>query len=224
MAYADTSTTTRRTGTAIAVLALEAGLAWALINGFAMTGEGKLRETFTAIFIPKEKQPPPPPPPPQAKDRQQPRDAAPVKAPETTFDALKGGGALIVPTGPIAEPGGGEIGEVKFPEIAEPQPRPSFAPRLARPRGNPGQWVSANDYPTRDLAEGNEGLVRFRLEVSAQGKVTACTITQSSGHPGLDAATCDKLPRRAKFDPASDATGAPATGTYTGAVRWQIPE
>ena len=43
-------------------------------------------------------------------------------------------------------------------------------------------------------------------------------------YPGLDAATCDKLARRAKFDPASDETGAAVPGTYTGAVRWQIPE
>lgn len=221
MAYADTTNTPRKTATAIAVLALEVGLAVALVKGLTMDGHATLQERVTTFFIPKEQPKPLPPPQPRADHKQQ--DLKPIKAPETPFDTLKGDGVLTLPTGPIDPPGGG-IAEVKFPEIAPPQPKPGFAPRLARPKGSPGAWVSNIDYPTRDLREGNAGVVRFRLEVSADGRVTDCRITQTSGHAGLDEATCDKLTRRARFDPASDETGANVSGSYSGAVRWQIPE
>ncbi len=222
MAYADTASVTRKTGTFAAVLALEAGLAFALIQGFAMKETIRVSDKIIGTFIPKEPPKAPPPPPPQPHTRTQ--DKPPLTAPETPFDALKGDGGLTFPTEGIEQPGTGGITEAKFPPIAEPEPRASFAPRFAKPRGNPGAWVSANDYPTRDLGEGNEGLVKFRLEVTAQGKVTQCSVLATSGHPGLDAATCDKLTRRARFDPASDETGAAVPGSYTGAVRWQIPE
>jgi hypothetical protein len=43
-----------------------------------------------------------------------------------------------------------------------PDPLPSFAPRAANPRGRPGEWVTTNDYPARDLREGNQGITRSR--------------------------------------------------------------
>lgn len=221
MAYADTPNTTRKTATAVAVLALEAGLALALVKGLTMEGGSSLVPHIITTFIRDDKPKPPPPPPHQDHKTQ---DVKPLTTPKTPFDQLKSDGGLILPTATIPEPGTGGIAEVKFPPIAPPPPHPSFAPHFARPKGSPGGWVSPNDYPSRDLTEGHEGLVRFQLEVTAQGKVAQCSVLASSGYPGLDAATCDKLARRAKFDPASDETGAAVPGTYTGAVRWQIPE
>jgi protein TonB len=84
--------------------------------------------------------------------------------------------------------------------------------------------VTPNDYPTRDIRQGNEGKVTFRLAIDASGKVKSCDIQSSSGHPGLDAATCDRLMRRASFDPARDSSGERVAGSYTGTVRWVIPE
>jgi TonB family protein len=91
------------------------------------------------------------------------------------------------------------------------------------PSGNPGNWVTTNDYPTRALANGDMGTTSFRLEVSAQGDVTSCTISQSSGHADLDAATCKAVARRAKFEPAVDYDGQPVASMYSNRVRWQIP-
>lgn len=223
MAYADTNTATRKTGTAIAVFALEAGLAWALVVGLSMDGFREPGNRILTTFIPKPDEKIKPPPPPKSDVKEQ-RDLIPIMPPPSPFDGLKGAEAPSFPLGPIDPPSGSGISEVKFVPIDPPSAKPAFAPKLARPRGNPGAWVSPNDYPTRDLNEGNEGITRFRLSVTAQGKVTDCTVTQSSGFPSLDTATCDKLTRRAKFDPASDETGAQVSGTYSGAVRWQIPE
>jgi protein TonB len=82
--------------------------------------------------------------------------------------------------------------------------------------------VTRNDYPAQDLREGNEGTVRFRLGVSADGKVTSCTVTGSSTFPRLDAAACAKLIQRGRFEPATDENGTKVAGTWYNAVRWSI--
>ena len=101
---------------------------------------------------------------------------------------------------------------------------PLFTPRAARPIGNPASWVSTNDYPARDLREGNQGTTGFALTVGTDGRVVACQVARSSGFPGLDKATCDALSRRARFTPASDANGAKVTGRYASSIRWVIPD
>jgi protein TonB len=54
--------------------------------------------------------------------------------------------------------------------------------------------------------------------------VTDCAVTASSGFAGLDKATCDTVKRRARFEPATDQTGARTTGSFSGSVSWQIPK
>lgn len=109
-----------------------------------------------------------------------------------------------------------------FPEPG-PSPSPSFATKPARPKGNPGLWVTTNDYPQSAIRSEAEGVVKFRLSVGTNGRVTGCEVTGSSGTEALDQAACAKLMLRGRFDPASDSTGAVVAGSYTGAVRWQLP-
>ncbi|MFM5930173.1 MAG: TonB family protein [Novosphingobium sp.] len=92
------------------------------------------------------------------------------------------------------------------------------------PKGNPGNWVTTNDYPTRALREERQGTTRFRVTVGTDGRVSDCEILQSSGSNDLDSATCLLIWRRARFQPAQDAKGNPAIGYYSNAVRWVIPE
>jgi len=116
---------------------------------------------------------------------------------------------------------------VELPPVEWPQfngEKQFFEPVAAKPRNDPAKWVSTNDYPTRDIRQGNEGISRFRLNVSAQGKITGCRIPQSSGHQGLDAATCKNVGSRARFEPATDANGARIASTYSGSIRWVIPD
>jgi protein TonB len=103
-------------------------------------------------------------------------------------------------------------------------PPPRFSPKPAAPKGRPGEWASDNDYPTRALQLGQEGVTGFHLSVGNDGKVTNCEITKSSGSPELDKTTCDLMRRRARFTPATDGDGNPTTGNYTSSVRWQIPK
>jgi TonB family protein len=67
-----------------------------------------------------------------------------------------------------------------------------------------------------------EGAVQFRLEVDAQGRVTACTVTRSSGDSQLDETTCAILRERARYEPARSAEGRAVAGTDMGRVTWRM--
>ena len=91
------------------------------------------------------------------------------------------------------------------------------------PAANPGLWVTTNDYPAEALREKREGTVGFVLTVGADGMVSACQITTSSGHPDLDTTACGLIAQRARFTPAKNAKGVDVAGRYANRVRWQIP-
>jgi TonB family protein len=97
------------------------------------------------------------------------------------------------------------------------------ATRPASPRGNPGNWANANDYPSRSLRDEQEGVTRFRLIVNVDGRASHCEVRESSGSLALDQATCTTIKRRARFNVALDDSGKPIEGNWSSAVRWQIP-
>ena len=91
------------------------------------------------------------------------------------------------------------------------------------PKGNPGLWVTTDDYPASALREDGEGIVRFTLDIDATGVPVNCSVTQSSGRSDLDDAACELIKERARFEPATNSHGKPMAGTYANSVRWQIP-
>lgn len=114
-------------------------------------------------------------------------------------------------------------GKVDPPAPLQP-PVPSITPKRALPSNNASRWISNNDYPRRALIDEAEGSVAYRLVIGTNGRVASCELTRSAGHRALDDATCRLISDRARFDPATDETGAKVLGTYNGSVRWQIPE
>jgi len=93
------------------------------------------------------------------------------------------------------------------------------------PRAMPatGGWISSDDYPADARRAGQEGVVAVKLFVDETGHVAACTITQSSNTPSLDAGTCALLTRRARFVPRAITPGAQFAGVYSTKVRWVLP-
>ncbi|MFD1960094.1 TonB family protein [Novosphingobium panipatense] len=87
--------------------------------------------------------------------------------------------------------------EPATPAVATSEPASRFVAAKARPRGDVARWVTTEDYPTADVRAGNTGTVGFRLSIDVTGRVRDCSITRTSGHPGLDAATCRHVTRRA---------------------------
>lgn len=100
----------------------------------------------------------------------------------------------------------------------------SAEPKEAEPVGNPGAWVTPQDYPPRALREDREGVTSFDLTVGPDGKVAKCEVTTPSGYEDLDAMTCMVLTERAEFHPATDAEGNAVSGAWSSSVRWQIPD
>ena len=109
--------------------------------------------------------------------------------------------------------------------VAPPPPRPPLPVVVAgpQPRKPMQQLIGPEDYPASARAVKAEGWVDFILEVGANGRVTGCTITYSSGSTALDSATCRLLRSRARFTPARDSNGMPAASMYDDEIEWKLP-
>jgi protein TonB len=82
---------------------------------------------------------------------------------------------------------------------------------------------SVYDYPSEAVKNGWQGDVTVDLTVGTNGKVTNCAIVTSSDHEVLDSATCNILMRRAKFKPATDASGQPIEShVIPEPIRWRL--
>ncbi len=204
------------------VIAIHGLVGYALVMGLSFQ---KIIETVNnpkGINVEVPLDPPPPKPDPKIEP-----DTAlispPVHAPTPPLDLSPARPPIDTTTiiVPIPDP---------IPYIApRPTPsatpaRPAFDPVAAKPRNDPGSWVTVDDYRSSWINRGWTGTARFRLEVGTNGKVQNCAITASSGHVELDDATCALISRRAQFEPARDATGTKVGGTYFSSVRWQLPE
>jgi periplasmic protein TonB len=248
MAYADQQgMSTNRMIAIILVVLLHAGIGFALVSGLAYEAVKKMKEKMEVIDVkeekPPEEEPPPPPeevivaPPPSfaleipVKSNNDSELAKPDEnKKEETAEAYKQcpGGARVLEsqacpqTDPdITCPDGKTV--VKASQRAS-CPKVENKQRAVKPKNNPGSWATTNDYPSRALSQEREGTTGFRVSVGADGKVTDCQVTSSSGHPDLDAATCSNVKRRARFDPALDSSGNPTSSSYSNRVTWRIPK
>ena len=220
MAYLDRHIDTRRRTTAITgVIVIHALIGYVLVTGLVSTFVPHSRDKFTGFFDPA---PPPPSPSPQPKETHKPTTQIENQtAPEPHTD-LTNTDDHVAPTDD-----NDKVEVAPRPTAtytpSDPPKTPGFKPKAAAPRGTPARWVTTDDYPSRDLREENEGTTFFRAVVGTNGRVSACEIVRSSGHPGLDAATCKAVTARARFEPATDENGEKIVGTYSNSVRWQIP-
>lgn len=114
------------------------------------------------------------------------------------------------------------IGLVMLMAVAAQPGRAAQPPKL-KPVGNPGDWITPDDYPPAALRAYRTGSSGFRLSIDTAGHVTGCSITKSSGSADLDEATCKLLSARASFAPAMGRNGQAVSGTFSSSVHWQIP-
>ncbi len=221
MAYADQQgLSTNRILAIIFVVLLHVLLLWALATGLAFEAVKKVKASLDVVDV-KEKEPPKDEEPPPEPDKQiEPPVVTPpplvnVPSPPATFKTVQNPppSAPLIPTAAPPAPS------------APPPPPPPVAKRPNPiPKGNAGNWVTTNDYPSRDLQQEHAGVTGVRLSIGPDGRVADCQITSSSGFPGLDAAACSNLKRRARFDPALDGSGNPTSGSWSKSIRWQIPK
>ena len=96
--------------------------------------------------------------------------------------------------------------------------------KSARATANLVALFSDEDYPAAAVRNREQGPVAFSLAVGADGRPTACSVTESSGSAILDSTTCRLLMMRARFEPARDARGRPTSDTVVGRIIWRLPD
>lgn len=95
--------------------------------------------------------------------------------------------------------------------------------RKPQPTRSPGTWLTSGDYPNVALSQGAQAIISFLLLVDEQGMPAKCEIQRSIVAKGFKDPTCDLLRKRARFDPALDASGKPVPSFYLNMVRWILP-
>lgn len=217
-----------RAATIAAVGALHAAAIYALVTGLAGPMLDVFKDTRTVgvnIPLPKVAPDTPEKTVPENKEAKQTirRDTntgdTAITTVNTAFPTTGGETALSIGGGGIGAEGTGTIVDKPI----QPTVDPVFPPKLAKPIGKPGLWVTTNDYPASALRMGHEGVTRFQLSIGTDGKVQSCEVTISSGHAALDEAACGNLRKRARFVAATGPDGAAVPGTYSSAVRWKLP-
>ena len=87
----------------------------------------------------------------------------------------------------------------------------------------PSREAEANrafvEYPKQSLESGEQGAVGYRVRIDKRGNPLSCEITQSSGFPRLDYATCTMLMERAQFTPKENGG---RRDVFDGRVIWRI--
>ena len=217
---------TRTNSAAIAVVVLmhAAGItALALAKTEAFRDPPKI---IDLIDIPSPKPKDPPPPEPVKQSMQKPQHDTRMFIPDPIIPIINDGPPVDTTPTPQIEPlpftPPGPIEVARLPDPPPPPEPKKIEP--ARARANLASYVSDSDYPAAAIRSEEQGTARFRLTVGADGRVTGCTITGSSGSSALDSATCRIMKQRARFTPARDGAGNPATDTVSNAIKWVLPE
>jgi TonB family protein len=80
--------------------------------------------------------------------------------------------------------------------------------------------ITYEDYPKEALERGQSGIVSAWLHVTPAGQVDRCAVTESSGFPTLDKATCRLAQTRSRFEPGRDGEGRATEGEFRLAMTW----
>ncbi|MDG6078763.1 energy transducer TonB [Erythrobacter litoralis] len=214
-----------------AAIGVHAGLGAVLIAGLTVSGVIKppVDDAFPVIDFKLPETPPPPEPEPSTQPEQFQAPATnPPTVPQPKFNVNPRPTdirttELILPSVPTPQPGPITLD----PPVPQPLPSPrdtGVDPVSAKPRNDPGAWLRDSDYKSSWARRDLTGVARFQLDISRMGTITGCRVTGSTGHGELDSATCALVQKRAKFEPARGKQGEPVAGTYSGAVRWELPD
>lgn len=212
MAYADQSMSGNRVAALVIVALIHVVLGYALVTGLAYEAVKKAVQKVTTIDIKEEVKKEEPPPPPKKVDLPPPPVAPPVRInvapapPQIT--------TVVTPPPPAPI--------VLAPPAPAPPPPPSKA-RGVTPKGQ-GGWAARiqENYPPRALREEREGRVGVRVTVGPDGRVSSCSVSNSSGSSDLDQAACDGMTRYARFNPAVDSAGNPMSDSWSTAIVYRL--
>jgi len=206
----------------IIVVLIHVAIGYALVSGLAYKAAQKLVERVTTVDI---EEPPPPeeePPPPPPVDAPPPPPVAPPPPINVNPNPPP---VQVVDTPPPPMP---VFTQAARPAPPPPPPPPAPPPPPSQARGatpqNQNSWASRiqENYPARAIRDEIEGRVGVRVTIGANGRVTACTVSNSSGSSVLDQAACEGMERYARYNPALDDAGNPTTGQASTTIVYQL--
>lgn len=212
MAYADQQMSGNRIIAIILVVLIHIAVIYAMVTGLAYSAFKKAIEHVTTVNVNEPPPPPPktPPPPPP------PNSPPPPVAPPPPISINPSPPQIETqPTPPPPAP-------IAL-QVPPPAPPPPSRARGVNPK-NQSSWAARiqDNYPARALREEKEGTVGVSVTVGPDGRVSACSVTSSSGTTDLDAAACDGMQRYARFDPALDAAGNPTSGRWSTRITYRL--
>lgn len=224
--------TRTRVAAAVAALAIDAGLTWALIEGLRahwLRSADAPAMTVTEIETSPPSPPPPPPPPPTPVPK--PRGAAtppaarapraepsPKVALASPTHAASVAGAAVVGVAAGAGSGAGGSGMGSGAGGGGGGGGGGSGGGLAVPAQRIGGALSDRDYP-RDAGRAG-GTVEIGFTVRTDGRVDGCRVLGSSGSARLDGLTCALVTERFRYRPARDASGQPVASSLRTAFTW----
>lgn len=220
MAYADQELSNSRIVSIIVVALIHVLAVWLLISGLAISAFKEVVERVATVDIEEpeeviEDEPPPPPP-----------DEVRIPPPYVPPPPM------VLSTG---TPPRQETVIIDRPLVRDtPTPTPTPTPtatrtqsraRAASPDGQ-SRWAAriSNNYPSRAVRQEIEGNVGVSVVIGADGRVTSCSVSNSSGSDILDEAACDGMQRYARYTPALDDAGNPTTGRNSMTIVYQLGE
>lgn len=99
-------------------------------------------------------------------------------------------------------------------------PAPAAPPT---PPQQTGGSISDADYPASAIRAEAQGTTRVNIQVGANGRVSGCSVTGSSGNSALDSTACSLIQRRFRFKPATRG-GQPVEATVSRSITWRLPD
>lgn len=97
------------------------------------------------------------------------------------------------------------------PDTAPPAPPLSY---------EPADWITIDDYPPSAIRAEEQGTVKIRWTVNAEGRAVRCVVIASSGHESLDSAACRAILRSVRYRPAANLAGR----SFERRITWRLPE
>jgi periplasmic protein TonB len=211
MAYADQGMSKNRMIALGIVALLHILLGYAFVTGLALKAVKAIVQPLETVNVEEEAPPPDEPPPPPPKDIE-----IPPFVPPPEVSVAQEAAPTITVQQQVQQQAPTVISQPKAEAPALPAPSP------ATPKGR-GNVISEDDYPDASRRAEEQGVTRVSYTIDTTGKVSACTVTQSSGSARLDEATCKIIMRRFRFNPATR-DGQPVESTKTQPVRWQLKD
>lgn len=219
MSYAKRNQMSSNRTLAIVLVALINGLlGYALVQGLAYNVIKQAAEDLKTFDVEDEPPPPPEKPPPPPEDiPPPPQVAAPPPLVRTNLAPPPIQTIQTLNPAPVITP-------VARPAPPAPVAAPPRVSQAAKAKGNLPALFSTDDYPPSAIRSEEQGTTAVRLSIGADGRVSDCSVTSSSGSSSLDNATCSILRRRARFTPAKDQNGQPTSDSTSTRIKWVLPD